>query len=68
MEHRYLTPLINLGTAEEPDIWPLAATVIPPGWGSDDVPGDESMRIVRADVTDEEHAAVMSLQGVSEVQ
>lgn len=48
------------------DGMPLAAQAIPTGWGSEPDPENQGQRLVVANLSDEQHLAVLALEGVSE--
>jgi hypothetical protein len=66
MKRYYLTPLVPVNDGSEA-LEPALDVVYKGTWGSDPGPTMDTL-IVWADVTDEEHGAILAVNGVSEVE
>lgn len=64
---RYLTPLVAESADTDADRVPALCAVYSGTWGSSPGPTADTL-IVWADVTDEQHAAILAVDGVSEVE
>lgn len=64
-KRRYISPWRGEGTEQSPRE-PVLCAVFSGNWGSEPGPTNDSA-IVIADTTEAEHAAIMALDGVSEV-
>ena len=64
MRRSYVSAMVQVG--DGPDIRPVLCDVYSGTWESDPGPTEDTLT-VSANVTDEQHAAILSVDGVSEV-
>lgn len=67
-QHRYHSPLVDVGTAEEPKFIPLAMTALPGNTSHTTAwtPGEDGTCICIVSVDDADHARILALDGVTE--